>query len=178
MAAHRTLDVIQIEDPCPVRFATMAGIGAVRHCSLCKENVYDLSQMTSQEAEELIYEGEGRLCVQFYQRADGTVVTKDCGPVRFAAARRAARWSMMMASGVVAALLAFVFAVAGVFTFWRDSKPEWVVAAKEMVSAGPPMVPVPEPEPLAAPPEPRHIQMRGGIGRRHYRPAPNPIDEL
>jgi hypothetical protein len=34
--------------------------------------------MTRSEAEELIAKTEGRLCVRFFQRKDGTVLTRDC----------------------------------------------------------------------------------------------------
>jgi hypothetical protein len=30
------------------------------------------------EAERLVVEKEGRLCVRFHRRADGTVLTRDC----------------------------------------------------------------------------------------------------
>lgn len=165
MTARRHLDVLKIDDPCPASFADMSGIGAVRYCKLCHENVYDLSQMTKREAEDLIFEAEGRICVQFYQRADGTVVTKDCAPVRFAAARRAARRSLALATAVVGALLTFVVTLAGVFTFWREEKPEWIVAAKEMVSPGPAMIPLPPPEPVVETVHP-YQHMRGGLRRR------------
>lgn len=41
-------------------------------------NVYNLSEMSRRQAEELIASREGGLCVRFYQRADGTVLTRDC----------------------------------------------------------------------------------------------------
>ncbi|MCA9606378.1 MAG: hypothetical protein KC619_12315 [Myxococcales bacterium] len=168
----RVLDVIQIDDPCPEAFDRMTGTGAVRFCHLCRENVYDLSQMTQREAEELVLAAEGRICVQFYRRADGTVVTKDCAPVRFAAARRAARWSLAMASAVLGGLFTVVVAVAGVFTFWRDEKPEWVVAAKDMIAPMAPMIPLPPPPPLVEPDHPPRL-MRGGI---RHRPPPRTSD--
>ena len=34
--------------------------------------------MTEEEALKLVEEREGRLCVRFYQRRDGTVLTTDC----------------------------------------------------------------------------------------------------
>jgi hypothetical protein len=34
--------------------------------------------MTEEEALKLVEEREGRLCVRFYQREDGTVITRDC----------------------------------------------------------------------------------------------------
>jgi hypothetical protein len=43
--------------------------------------------MSTQEAEELVLKTEGRLCVRYYQRSDGTVLTADC-PVGQSAMQR------------------------------------------------------------------------------------------
>ena len=56
----------------------MSGDERVRHCGDCKKNVYNLSEMTREEAETLILAKEGRLCVRYYQRKDGTILLKDC----------------------------------------------------------------------------------------------------
>jgi hypothetical protein len=40
--------------------------------------VYNLSAMSEAEAHKLIAQREGRVCVRFYQRRDGTVLTTDC----------------------------------------------------------------------------------------------------
>jgi hypothetical protein len=112
MGRHFHLDVLEVDDPCPEDFGAMMGSGPVRFCGLCRENVYDLSEMTRAEAEELIQQAEGRICVSFYRRADGTVSTVDCAPVRFEALRRAARRSLVVASGLVAALMTFVLGLA------------------------------------------------------------------
>jgi hypothetical protein len=58
-----------------------------RFCGECKLNVYNLSGMTRAEAEDLLAASEGRLCVRFYKRSDGTVLTRDC-PVGWAAIKR------------------------------------------------------------------------------------------
>jgi hypothetical protein len=50
----------------------------VRHCGSCKKNVYNLSSMTREEAETLLLAKEGRLCVRYFQRTDGTILLKDC----------------------------------------------------------------------------------------------------
>jgi hypothetical protein len=76
----------------------MIGDTRQRFCGDCKMNVYNLSGMTKQEAENLIVNAEGRLCVRFFRRADGTVLTKDC-PVGWAAVkRRVTRISAALAS--------------------------------------------------------------------------------
>ena len=56
----------------------MSGDERVRACGDCKKNVYNLSEMTRDEAEALIVAKEGRLCVRYYQRKDGTILLADC----------------------------------------------------------------------------------------------------
>src|SRR5579872_1223747 len=72
------LQNIRIASPCPASWEQMAGDERVRHCSECKLNVYNLSAMTRVEAEELLQRREGRLCVRYYRRKDGTILTQDC----------------------------------------------------------------------------------------------------
>jgi hypothetical protein len=61
----------------------MFGNERMRFCADCKLNVYNLSGMTGDEAENLITNAEGRLCVRFYRRLDGTIITQNC-PVGWA----------------------------------------------------------------------------------------------
>jgi hypothetical protein len=61
----------------------MIGTDRKRYCGECKLNVYNISGMTRPEAEQLLTQSEGRLCVRYYRRADGTILTKDC-PVGWA----------------------------------------------------------------------------------------------
>lgn len=72
------LDVIDVASPCHVAWESMQGDDRVRHCSQCRLNVYNLSDMRRGDAEALVREHEGRLCVRFFRRADGTVLTRDC----------------------------------------------------------------------------------------------------
>ena len=65
----------------------MEGDNFARHCGECEKNVYDLSMLTRAEGNELIREKEGHLCVKYYQRFDGTILTADC-PVGLRALRR------------------------------------------------------------------------------------------
>lgn len=72
------LETIQIAKPCPADWDAMTGDAQVRHCGSCRLNVYNLSEMTRAQAEAVILEHEGHLCVRLYTRADGTVLTRDC----------------------------------------------------------------------------------------------------
>ena len=65
----------------------MIGTERQRYCGECKLNVYNLSGMTRPEAENLIMNAEGRLCVRFFKREDGTVLTQDC-PVGWKALKK------------------------------------------------------------------------------------------
>lgn len=72
------LDNIRVAAPCAASWDAMAGDARVRACGDCQKNVYNLSELTREEAESLITEKEGQLCVRYFQRADGTVLLKDC----------------------------------------------------------------------------------------------------
>jgi len=69
----------------------MDGDDQMRHCRLCKKNVYDLSSMTRAEAEKLLLASIGdQICVRFHRRADGKILTSDCHVGRMAMWRRMA----------------------------------------------------------------------------------------
>jgi hypothetical protein len=81
------LSRIKIAAPCSADWDQMIGTNQVRFCGQCRLNVYNLSGMTRSDAESFIVRNEGRLCVRFYQRLDGSLLTKNC-PVGLAAIRR------------------------------------------------------------------------------------------
>lgn len=55
----------------------MTGDDRVRACGTCKQQVYNLSNMTHAEAESLLRERD-HLCVRYFRRNDGTILTRDC----------------------------------------------------------------------------------------------------
>ena len=69
---------LRIASPCKAPWDEMHGDARVRFCRECEQSVYNLSAMTEMEARRLVAEREGRLCVRFYRRRDGTVLTSDC----------------------------------------------------------------------------------------------------
>ena len=81
------LHTLKIASPCHADWDEMPGDAQVRFCGGCRKNVYNLSEMTQDEAQALVNRLEGRLCVRFYTRADGTLLTRDC-PVGLRAVRR------------------------------------------------------------------------------------------
>ena len=81
------LNNVRIASPCSQDWNEMIGTERRRFCGECKLNVYNLSGMSQREAENLLISSEGRLCVSFFRRADGSVLTKDC-PVGWQAIKR------------------------------------------------------------------------------------------
>src|SRR6266576_6372363 len=81
------LDHVRVAAPCKADWDQMIGSERVRFCGQCSLNVYNLSAMTRPDAETLIARTEARLCVRFYRRRDGSIITKDC-PVGLRAIRR------------------------------------------------------------------------------------------
>jgi hypothetical protein len=72
------LNGLKIASPCTASWDAMAGDDRVRFCGRCGLNVYNLSGMPRAQAEALVEATEARICVRFYQRRDGTVLTQDC----------------------------------------------------------------------------------------------------
>ncbi len=72
------LSKLRVASPCHERWEEMTGDERVRHCGRCDKDVYDLSAMTAEAAEALLASRGQKLCVRFYRRADGTVMTADC----------------------------------------------------------------------------------------------------
>lgn len=97
-SAAGSIENIRVASPCTASWNKMEGDDRVRFCGSCQKSVYNLSAMNRLEAEQLVAEKEGRLCVRYYQRHDGTVLTSDC-PVGLLAVRRkiALRLSMVIA---------------------------------------------------------------------------------
>ena len=96
---------IKVATPCTADWGAMTGDERVRACASCNKNVYNLSSMTRDEAESLIMAKEGRLCVRYYQRKDGTILLKDC-----AIGIKQKRKRRVLAAGVLALLGGGVYA--------------------------------------------------------------------
>ena len=77
------LNNIKIASPCSANWEEMYGNERKRFCGDCNLNVYNLSGMTKYDAENLLMSSEGRVCVRYFERSDGTVLTADC-PVGWA----------------------------------------------------------------------------------------------
>lgn len=99
------LNNLRVASPCSQDWETMRGDDRKRFCHECKLNVYNISEMTRNEAERFLQNSEGRLCVRYFQRADGTILTKDC-PVGWQAVKK-------RASRLTAAAFAFLTSFTG-----------------------------------------------------------------
>lgn len=104
------LNNIQIASPCSADWNEMYGDDRKRHCGDCKLNVYNLSGMTKDEAESLVMNAEGRLCVRFYRREDGSILTQDC-PVGWAKVKQRTRLYAAAAASLIMALFTGVLFV-------------------------------------------------------------------
>ena len=92
---------VRVASPCKADWDEMIGTDRMRFCGQCSLNVYNLSAMTRDEAESLIAANEGRLCVRFYRRRDGSIITQDC-PVGLRAVRaRVSYWLKAVAAAVL-----------------------------------------------------------------------------
>ena len=97
------LEQVRVAAPCPADWGKMVGDERVRYCDSCSLHVYNLSGMTRREAEALVTSTESRLCVRFYRRPDGTILTRNCPVGLSALKRRAAR----AATATMTAVLGF-----------------------------------------------------------------------
>lgn len=107
------LNNIRIASPCSADWAGMIGTERKRFCGECKLNVYNVSGMTTVEAETLLTQSEGRLCVRYFRRADGTVLTQNC-PVGWAKVKQ--RVSRVATAAF--SLIVTLFAGIGIMSFF------------------------------------------------------------
>ncbi|MBX9692321.1 MAG: hypothetical protein K2Z81_08060 [Cyanobacteria bacterium] len=109
------LDDLYIAAPCAVPWESMTGDDRVRQCSGCSKNVYNISNMTKEEAVRLFAESNVTPCIRLSRRADGTIITDNC-PVGLRKLRDRSRQMIKfvagIASGMIAALLSIPAAIA------------------------------------------------------------------
>lgn len=106
MSATDLLDRIQIKEPCNSDWDSMIGNDQVRFCEHCALSVHDLSQMTRKRARRVVAKSNGRLCVRYHRRPDGSLVTKMPQKL-FHISRRASR----IAAGAFSATLSLSGAI-------------------------------------------------------------------
>jgi hypothetical protein len=135
------LEEVRVASPCPADWGRMVGDERVRFCGSCSLHVFNLSGMTRREAEALVTNAEGRLCVRFFRRADGSILTRDC-PVGLAAVRRRVA---RVAGSALSAALGFFAGLGLNFGYGREPSPSIMGAMAEPAPrmSHPPAVTVP-----------------------------------
>jgi hypothetical protein len=152
------LDSVRVASPCNASWDKMIGDDHVRFCTSCEKNVYNLSAMSRQDAERLLEERAGaEMCVRFYQRADGTMMTEDC-PVGVKKKRRKKLALAIAGAGAMAA--------AAVTSMSRAVVMQGAVPVQHPEPVMGEMVPPQQPEVTPAPPP--HVKM----GKRVAVPTP------
>jgi len=140
------LDGIRVAAPCSADWDAMTGDDRVRHCDECKLDVYNLSGMTRDEAEDLVASRIGPLCVRFYRRTDGTLLTADCPT----GVRRRHRRRLLIASATGAV-------AGGALAVWTTALP---VATMGDVAVPTPRAIAVTPAQVTAPPVPGNLVRR------------------
>jgi len=128
----------------------MTGDDLVRHCGQCNKNVFNLSGLSADAAANLFREKEGKLCVRFYRRYDGTVLTADCPVGRHHRIRRMA----LLAASFAGLLSLAVYETAG--PNLRDDLVQLFGGEKRMCMGEPPPMGGAEDVPELLPP-PREL---------------------
>lgn len=152
---------IRVATPCNADWSQMTQMAddeRVRHCAHCKKDVFNLSDMSREQAERLIIEKNGDLCARYYQRTDGTVLLADCS-----VGIKQKRKTRVIAAGA-AALLAGSGGMAGYLKLRHTEKLEVTIDRSQNMIMGDVPAPPPQvaPPPTVAPPpdvEPMQGQM-------------------
>ena len=102
MRFNSPLNNVRVAAPCPADWDQMLGNDRSRFCGQCNLNVYNLSAMSRSEAEDFIARSEGRVCIRYYKRTDGSIITENC-PVGLRALRKRLSYvARAIASAVIA----------------------------------------------------------------------------
>jgi hypothetical protein len=118
MRFSNQLNNVRVASPCPADWDQMLGNDRSRFCGQCNLNVYNLSAMSRSEAEEFIARSEGRVCIRYYRRKDGSIITENC-PVGLRALKK--RMSQI-AAALASAILTFLTGLGFFFALDRFSK--------------------------------------------------------
>ena len=188
------LQNVRVASPCEASWEGMEAIDGerVKFCLHCAKNVYNLSEMTQSEAEGLLRKHEGRLCVRYYQRRDGTVLTRDC-PI----GAQAVRMALIRRSAVAASLFAMLFSAMAAVTLsgsHTTGDVEFAPASAPIISVTHTPTPPPVTPPvlmgdvapvatmgmMAAPPPPRPLMGKMKMPdhiNKVVAPVPEPLSE-
>lgn len=77
MSARHPLEVVQVHSPCQADWDAMTGDAQSRFCAHCNKHVHDLSAMPRAQAEQLVCQSAGHLCIRLARDEAGQVITLD-----------------------------------------------------------------------------------------------------
>jgi hypothetical protein len=101
------LERFKVIEQCPVRWEAMQGGAQERTCSSCDHSVFNISNMSRREGEELIESGQARgekICIYYYQAPSGRIVTEECPPAVRGPRRRILRMAAAASAGLALGL--------------------------------------------------------------------------
>lgn len=127
------LDHIKIASPCSADWNEMYGDNRKRFCSECKLNVYNLSEMTQREAENFLFEAEGRVCVRLYRRKDGTVITQDC-PIGWQAVKQRVSRVATATFGLIVGFFSGLWSSNQISNAYQNSFQEIAIENQEVIA--------------------------------------------
>jgi hypothetical protein len=103
MLTNDPLDSIKVAAPCTADWEQMKGSDEERFCGQCHLHVYNISSMTRAEALRIIQNREDRLCIKFYRRRDGTIMTSNCPKGLRAVKRRIVKLPAALLAAILSA---------------------------------------------------------------------------
>jgi hypothetical protein len=158
---------LQVVAPCNEDWERMPGGDDIRFCGKCRQNVYNLSTLTESQARELV---QGPVCVRFFHRGDGTVITRKCPPMMEAARRRLVALAAGAAS-VLPLAAGFWGSVAWLRKLVRSESSVLgtPVAPRPLMGEPVPVPPKVAPEVMMGAPPPRPPRLMGKPAPAEYR---------
>lgn len=176
MARRRSLPMLEnvrVASPCSADWDAMIGDDRSRFCQHCQKDVYNISAMPRQEAEQFLRERTKETCIRVYRRTDGTVLTSDC-PVGVKRARRR-KAAVAVGGGLLAA---GVLATPGLLTTQGSMAPSaksTLAAVEGPAFASPPHLEAnPEGRVLESPP---HSTVTMGVMPMPIKPSKSPAEK-
>jgi hypothetical protein len=119
------LNQIHVPEPCGQDWEAMDGDAQKRLCAGCGCHVHDLSAMTATDAQSVLDNAVGRLCVRYETRPDGTPLTLDDAPTP----ERRVFWTRRLATAASWALALAVTGL-GLTTVRTEAAPQKTAHAK------------------------------------------------
>lgn len=102
---------LRLAAPCNKDWDNMPGDERVRFCNACSKNVYNISDMSTKDADTFLRENGVSKCMRIFRRTDGTVINDNC-PVGLRKLRDGFRWAAALVTGAISFCFAATAALA------------------------------------------------------------------